>query len=357
MIETCIRPDPNFERLRNTLLRKGAPTRVPFIELAPDPEITEAVLEKPFPEGDDPEALRGRVEHSIEFYHRLGYDFVGIGCGPVFKSQWHRAEDTALRPHKSRMWMVSTDSAIRDRDDFEKYPWPEPSDTDFRWIEHANKSLPDGMRIIAHSTGGPREVATEIMGYENLCIKLVEDRQLVKSVVDRIAELQYQAFETAVEYENVGALWGVDDWGFKTQTLISPDDLREFVFPWHKRVVELAHAHGLPALLHSCGNLEEVMDDVIDYLGYDAKHAFEDVIMPVEDVKDKYGDRIAILGGMDVDFLARATPDEVTRRTRKVLEHCMAGGGYCLGTGNSVANYIPVENYIAMLEAGWDFRP
>ena len=120
-------------------------------------------------------------------------------------------------------------------------------------------------------------------------------------------------------------------------------------------MVDIAHERGLPALLHCCGNLEEVMDDIIDGCGYDAKHSFEDAIMPVEDVKTKYGNRIAILGGIDVDFLTRASVADVRRRTREVLKHCMPGGGYCLGTGNSVANYVPVENYVAMLDAGWEF--
>ena len=74
--------------------------------------------------------------------------------------------------------------------------------------------------------------------------------------------------------------------------------------------------------------------------------------MPVEEAKQLFGDRMAILGGLDVDFLCRATEEEVRARTREILEACMPGGGYALGTGNSVANYIPAENYLAMLDEG-----
>ena len=63
-------------------------------------------------------------------------------------------------------------------------------------------------------------------------------------------------------------------------------------------------------------------------------------------------DRIALLGGLDLDFLCRASEAEVRRRVRETLDVCMPGGGYCLGTGNSVANYIPVENYLVMLDEG-----
>ena len=70
------------------------------------------------------------------------------------------------------------------------------------------------------------------------------------------------------------------------------------------------------------------------------------------EAKRRYGDRISILGGVDVGMLASATEEEVRAYTRRTLEECMPGGGYALGTGNSVANYIPVPNYVAMLDEG-----
>ena len=69
----------------------------------------------------------------------------------------------------------------------------------------------------------------------------------------------------------------------KAKPCFLPEHLRKFVFPWHKRIVETIHKFGKPAILHSCGNLIEVMDDIIEDMGYDAKHSFEDAIMPVEE--------------------------------------------------------------------------
>jgi uroporphyrinogen decarboxylase len=159
-------------------------------------------------------------------------------------------------------------------------------------------------------------------------------------------------WNTVAGMDRVGALWLGDDMGFKTGTLISPDCLRRYVFPWQKKLVEITHAHGLPFLLHSCGNLRGIMEDLIEEVGIDAKHSFEDVIMPVTEAKALYGDRIAILGGVDVNMLCQSTEEEVRAYVRNVLNHCMPGGGYALGTGNSVANYIPLKNYVAMLDEG-----
>ena len=72
----------------------------------------------------------------------------------------------------------------------------------------------------------------------------------------------------------------------------------------------------------------------------------------VQLIAGPWGVSIALLGGLDVDFLCRASPAAVRARVRATLDACQPGGGYCLGTGNSVANYVPLENYLAMLDEG-----
>jgi uroporphyrinogen decarboxylase len=84
----------------------------------------------------------------------------------------------------------------------------------------------------------------------------------------------------------------------------------------------------------------------------DAKHSYEDTFLPVTEACRRYGDRVAILGGVDMDFLCRAMPEEVRAYVRHVIDGCGPGGGYALGTGNTVANYVPVENYLTMLDEG-----
>jgi uroporphyrinogen decarboxylase len=138
--------------------------------------------------------------------------------------------------------------------------------------------------------------------------------------------------------------------GFRTGTLISPQDLREIVLPWQKRFAEMAHARGVPYFLHSCGNLDAIYADLISTVGIDGKHSFEEAILPVQDFQVRYGDRIAVLGGIDVDILASAAPEQVRAKTRFLIETCGARGRYAVGSGNSVPSYIPVENYVAMVD-------
>jgi uroporphyrinogen decarboxylase len=112
----------------------------------------------------------------------------------------------------------------------------------------------------------------------------------------------------------------------------------------------MTHHKGLPYFLHSCGKIEAIVEDLISAVRIDGKHSFENVILPVEDFQARYGDRIAVLGGLDVHILAHSTPPEVRRTTRRLIETCGGRGRYAIGSGNSIPSFVPVENYLAMVE-------
>ena len=129
--------------------------------------------------------------------------------------------------------------------------------------------------------------------------------------------------------------------GFRTGPLISPALLRSLVLPWHKKFAALAHGRGLPYFLHSCGNLASIMPDLIDDVGIDGKHSYEDAILPAEEFQARWGSRIAVLGGVDINILSKGTEEDVRRRTRRLIETCGARGRYAVGSGNSIPSYIP----------------
>ena len=195
-----------------------------------------------------------------------------------------------------------------------------------------------------------------LMGYQSMGYAMADEPELVQAMFDRVGEALVELFGAMASHESVGAVFLGDDMGFKTSTMISPEALRKYVFPWQRRIGEAVHARGKPFLLHACGNLEAVMDDLIDDVGIDARHSFEDVIEPVESFAARYGERIAVIGGVDVDILGRGTEEQVRARTREILEACAPGGGYVLGSGNSIANYTSLENFLAMVDEGWRFQ-
>ena len=350
---------PDWEALRDCILRKGTPQRVHHIELFLDGEVQEAVCQRfgllAGLDAGDPYFAWKRM---IRIQRFLGYDYVRQGADNI-EMPLHRAEteDTAgLQRAGGRSYVDERRGPITNWDEFEQYPWPDPHTLTYRALEWYDRNLPDDMCIIG--SGGFAhfaEYVTWLMGYETLCYALYDQRDLVQAIADRLLDLYTVVLERILEFKRVEIVWGSDDMGFKTGTLISPKDLRAFVLPGHKKMAAMAHAAGKPYLLHSCGNLEAIMEDLIEDVKIDAKHSFEDTIEDVRDLKGRYGHRIALLGGIDLDFLCRADEAAVRARVRDTLDVCQPGGGYCLGTGNSVANYIPLDNYLAMLDEGRNY--
>jgi len=354
------KPDPDFDRLLTVLRREGEPDRIPFLELFADPEIMEAVLGKPVPRLAAPEPapldreeLACYGDRLIEFSLVLGYDYVVslVTGGASYPYGFLDTADTAALSRGQRSWARESQGLITGWEDFHRYPWPTNEPESYWMIEYLTDHLPQGMELIPHG-GTILEPVTWLMGYQTLALALYDQPDLLEAMFDRIGRLAVEHCETLCQFDGVGAVWISDDIGHRSGTMIAPQHLRRYVFPWWKRLAECIHRHGLPVLLHSCGDLTLVMDDIIDGVRIDAKHSYEDTYLPVTEAKRRYGDRIAILGGMDMDFLCQATEEQVRQAVRRVIDVCGPGGGYALGTGNTVANYLPVRNYLAMLDEG-----
>ena len=341
------------------IMRQGTPRRVHYIELFLDGEVQTAICRRyGLLQGLDQDDPYFDLRRQVILQRFLGYDYVRGGV-EGFEMPLHGTtiKDTAgLERQTGRNYMEEHQGPITNWDQFEAYPWPDAETVSTRSLQWYQENLPDDMCVIG--SGGFAhfaELLTWLMGYETLCFSLYDQRDLVAAISERLLGFYRKMLARILQFDRVKLVWGSDDMGFRSATLISPDDLREFVLPGHKLMAEMSHAAGRPYLLHTCGNVEEIMEDLIEDVGIDARHSFEDTIERVEEVNEKYGERIALLGGIDVDFMCRANEEQIRARVRRTLELCNPGGGYCLGSGNSVANYIPLDNYLAMMDEGRRF--
>lgn len=123
------------------------------------------------------------------------------------------------------------------------------------------------------------------------------------------------------------------------------------MFPWYEEFSSICHENDLYFFFHSDGVLWDLMEDVIG-LGVDALHPIDPTCVDIEEVKEKVGDRLSIIGNICNEILAIGTPEEVAELTKKRLKALAPGGGYCLGSGNSVPDWGQIENYRAMIETG-----
>ncbi|MHC4716739.1 MAG: uroporphyrinogen decarboxylase family protein [Planctomycetota bacterium] len=341
-------PSPDSGRFIRAITTDFQPARPPLIEYIVDRAVMEPVLRMIGREWVDPGPDRGSREawcgNFIAFWHHMGYDFVRleIGLGWTFP----------VRPggSRGRQYAETATGPITTQAEFEAYPWPDPGAVDFFCYDYIVDRLPEGMGLIANHAGGPLEILTRLMGYETLCLSLFDQPGLVRAVADRVGRLMERFYQRILQLPKLIAIFPGDDMGFRSATLIGPEDLRRYTLPWHKRFAEMAHEAGLPYFLHSCGCLDEIMDDLIDGVGIDAKHSFEDAITSAGEAKRRWGGRIGILGGVDVDKLTRLAPAELRRYVRGVIDECAPGGRFAMGSGNSIPDYIPAANYLTMID-------
>jgi uroporphyrinogen decarboxylase len=251
---------------------------------------------------------------------------------------------------------------IQNRHDFEAYPWDDIPrlfwNTYGPQLEALGRVMPEGMKAVGGCGYGVFEVSEDLVGFENLCVLLYDDPELFADLYLRIGDLQVGLWtELLRRYGDLFAVCRMgDDMGFKAATLLPPDVLVRHVMPQLKRIVALAHQAGKPFLWHSCGCIFEVMEAAIA-AGINAKHSNEDQIAPFDLWIEKYSKRIGLFGGIDVNDLGLKKPQEIFESVVEKGKRFRAGAmGYALGSGNSIPDYIPVDGYLAMVEAAKKIR-
>lgn len=336
---------PDFENNMLRVLQGKRPERATLFEMIIHPKFFPMLAEHE----QEEDGRLGELRLEVEALKNAGYDFA-----PCHASAFQLTQPKPRK--KGASISLNENAAITDWESFEKYPWPDPDQYDCSALEKIKPYLPEGMKLMIFGPGGVLENVTELVGYDNLCIMLYEEPELVQAIFDQVGSRLCKYYDASAGLDTVGFLCSNDDWGFNQQTFLSPTDMRKYVFPWHKKIVEIAHRNGKPCMLHSCGYYGEVIEDVINDMKYDARHSYEDNIIPVEKAYPELRGRIAVLGGIDINYLATRTPDEIYTRCKNMLLLTEEHGGYALGSGNSITRYIPEENYLAMLRAAWDMQ-
>ena len=337
-IGLCRHVTPDWNGFARNIRREGTPPRVFYFEHGIDTAMQSALAERfglcRTLKADAPQAtaLRAAEVHA----------FLGLEMVRVFPPGGRICEPAP------NGWTNEAGGAITSWAEFEAYRWPEAKDADLSVIECYEKHLPANMR--AFHVVSLWEAVRDLMGFETVCFKFYEEPDLVQAMLEKVTSFSEAVLGACCDAESFGAIYVADDLGHKTSLMISPELIRRYILPCHRRLADLAHRKGKLFFLHSCGQVYSLTDDFVNFVGIDAKHSFEDAVLPVTEAKRRYGDRLSLLGGMDVDLLARSDEATIRAKTREILEVCMPGGGYCLGSGNWVTRYIPLEHYLAMLD-------
>ncbi len=342
---------PDYRHMLD-VLNNRKPTRLPLYEHIVSPVIMEKILDTQFADlvGGEGADLREFFSHYCRFFKEMTYDTVSF-----------EVCITSILPDSGAI-LGGRPGPIQNRDDFERYPWDELPQRYWnlaaRQFEMLAECLPDGMKAVGGVGNGVFEISEDLVGFEYLAYMMADDPELFRDLYRRIGDLMVDIWIVFLErYADHFAICRFgDDLGFKTSTLVSPSTIREHIIPQYRRVITLIHRLERSFLWHSCGNIFGIMDDVIE-LGINAKHSNEDVIAPFDQWISLYGDRIGLLGGIDVDLLCLKTPEEVFDLVVELGQKFRdQAKGYALGSGNSIPDYVPVEGYLAMVEAAQQIR-
>lgn len=341
---------PDYTQIKAVLHNKR-PARLPLYEHHIDqPFVEKAIGKKLDLQGNAPRDFENLYSEKIHFWKEMTYDAFSYEAAICEIYPGHGAISGGMP------------GPIQTRDDFNTYPFDEiPKifwETYTPHLEAIRKVLPPGMKAYGGCGYGIFESSEDLVGYESLAILQYIDPDLFADLFVKIGDLYVELWTEMVRrYGDMFVFFRMgDDLGFRTATLLEPDTIRKHILPQYKRVVDVVHASGKKFLLHSCGNIFEVMEDIIE-TGIDAKHSNEDAIAPFEVWINKYNDRIGLFGGIDVNTLCLNSYDDVYREVleKGTMFRNMANG-YGLGSGNSIADYVPVEGFMAMVDAAKTIR-
>ena len=189
----------------------------------------------------------------------------------------------------------------------------------------------------------------ELLGFENFAVKLFDDRAFIEHVMNVFTTYSTAVAEMVAEME-ISYFWVADDIADSRSLLISPPMIEELWLPRTERILAPLKAKKIPIAYHCDGDLKDVLP-LAFRLGVNALQPFQPNCNDIYDLKRRYGDRICLMGNLDIAGpLAFGTPEEVAEDTRQHIEALSPGGGYVLGSSHSITPAVKPENFTAMVE-------
>jgi uroporphyrinogen decarboxylase len=341
---------PDYRNILDVLFNKR-PKRLPLYEHHIDvPFISKYLNEELAIQGSNSKDYENYYRKIVDFWKEMTYDAFD-----------YEAAICDIYPGHGAI-MGGMPGPIQNRDDFNKYPFDKIPELFWKQytphLEAIREVLPAGMKAYGGCGYGIFESSEDLIGYEYLCTLQYFDPGLFGDIYKKIGDLYVTLWSELIRrYDDLFVFYRMgDDLGFKSATLLEPDTIRTYILPQYKRVIDLIHQNGKKFLLHCCGNIFDIMDDLIK-LNIDAKHSNEDQIALFDQWIDLYNDRIGLFGGIDVNILCLNRYEEIYN---VVLERGTAyrnkAKGYGIGSGNSIPDYIPVESFSAMIDAVAEIR-
>ena len=351
-------------------LEHREPDRVPHGEFATDYSVIEQALGRPtywrgnrryteaLWEGRREEVVEGMKRDIVEFTEKLDIDMIPVSAVPhkdypfeaptqVDEDMWEDANGNILKYSEETedIGLHKESGKGLPQPDFELPPVPDGSEMEL--VHHVIERFGETHFIFARPGRGGGAGGYTKGWSEETFIRVADDPEGVARGEMASAEALPDTVRPFAEAGVDGIAIG-SDYGYNSGPFVSPQTFREVYFPAMKRRCGIIHDFGLPVLFHACGNNRVILDQMVE-AGMDAYQAIQP-IEHVEEIKQLFGDRLTLWGGVSTDSLQRGTPDDVRNQALFSLKHCAPGGGLILSSSHSVVVRTPLANYRTMVE-------
>ena len=241
--------------------------------------------------------------------------------------------------------------ALNTPEKYEVFPRPDPFDPwRVKYFRECVKASEEKIFLIP-CCGSIFEVAIEAVGFVDFFKYMRTNPDFIKKVIRDHANYTISCGSVLLD-AGAEAVFVADDFAYKTGPFISPQSWMKFVYPELRRVADFFHSRGVPVLLHSDGNINLLMDGIIK-AGIDAVQPLEPTAgMNLGEVKMKHGDKICLIGNIDVAYtLSSGTTESVVEEVKNAINSAACGGGYMLGSGHTINDAVLPQNFVTMIKA------
>ena len=330
-------------------LERREPDRVPFFECVIDHRVMDALLPGcDYFQFNDWIGLDNASQNRSS-WSRDNVDFIDEEKG-LFRDKWG-----VIRAFGPESTPVPLEGPIKTPEDLDNYQPPDPNADD----------VLGGMPEVIQRYRGRKAVTAIcrdaffnpafLRGTQQFLMDMIDNPKLVHGLIDVALSYDIPAMQRMVAAGMDVVVFG-DDYADKNSTLMSPKHFKQYILPGLKRCVDAAHEAGAYVVKHTDGNIMAIIDMIVE-TGIDALNPLEPQAgMDIGLIKEKYGDRIALIGNIDCGYiLSQAPVEEVREVTRRTIQTAAPGGGYCLSSSNSIHSSVKPENLKAMVDTLREF--
>ncbi|HEY5159429.1 MAG TPA: uroporphyrinogen decarboxylase family protein, partial [Anaerolineales bacterium] len=276
-----------------------------------------------------------KLGSDIGFFTDLGNNHLQ----DVFGVVWDRSIDKDIG---------NVEGCILSEPTLENYTFPDPLDQRF-FADIPERIAKYGDRFRVFQIGfSLYERAWTLRGMQNLLMDFYDHPKFVQELLNTIADYNIAQVKEALKYD-IDAVYFGDDWGQQHGLQMGPKLWRNFIYPVLERMYRAVHEGGKYVFIHSCGDVDELFDDLIA-IGLNCFNPFQPEVMDVAALIQRYHGRLVFHGGLSTQkTLPYGSVEDVQAETRRLLD-LGREGGYIFAPAHDVEGDVPLENMLAFVE-------